>query len=346
MRTLVRNLLMMAAVLSVSVSVYAYDFEVDGIYYNIIDMENLTCGVVYGDVEYTGEIEIPTTVTYEDNLFDVVEIQQSAFKSDRLISIMIPNSIISIGDFAFEDCLELKSVTIADGVRVIGEEAFDNCGITTMVIPNSVETIGDAAFRYCRDMKSVTISNNVKTLGNSVFYECSGLTEVIIPNSVETIDTDAFAYCFNLESITLGENVEILGEEVFQKCSNLAIVYCKTMTPPGATSTTFENDAYSKIRLFVPKGTLDDYQTSVPWLFFWIIKERDFGGVDSIVGDTVSVVSADGKILIDCVGKTAIEVFNTNGQLIYSGMEKEIDVPAKGIYIVRLGGQTFKTVVL
>ena len=93
---------------------------------------------------------------------------------------IIPNSVTTIGDFAFYKCSGLISVNIPNSVTSIGNYAFDDCtGLTSVTIPNSVTSIGRSAFQYCTGLTSVTIPNSVTSIGRSVFYWCTGLTEVI-----------------------------------------------------------------------------------------------------------------------------------------------------------------------
>ena len=101
MKTTFRKMLILIALLSVSVSVYAYDFEVDGIYYSIKSLDDLTCGVTSGDNEYSGNIVIPSTVKYSNMDFAVTRIEYQAFKNSDVISVEIPNSISYIGNEAF-----------------------------------------------------------------------------------------------------------------------------------------------------------------------------------------------------------------------------------------------------
>ncbi len=117
---------------------------------------------------------------------------------------VIPNSVTSIGDWAFGYCSGLTSVTIPNSVTSIGNSAFSGCsGLTSVTIPNSVTSIGDYAFYDCSGLTSVTIPNSVTSIGNSAFYYCSGLTSVTIPNSVTSIGDWAFYSCWNLTSVTV-----------------------------------------------------------------------------------------------------------------------------------------------
>ena len=134
----------------------AHDFEVGGIYYNITDDTNKTIEVTYGGEysdEYTGNVVIPESVTYNGTTY----------------------SVTSIGDDAFEDCTGLTSVTIPNSVTSIGGAAFESCtGLTSITIPNSVTSIGRYAFRDCTGLTSITSlipAESLFAINPNVFYE-------------------------------------------------------------------------------------------------------------------------------------------------------------------------------
>ena len=144
----------------------------------------------------------------------------------NLTSVTIPNSVTTIGKYAFSDCSGLTSVTIGNSVTTIGGHAFSGCsGLTSVTIPNSVTTIGEYAFEFCSGLTSVTIPNSVTTIGESAFSGCSSLTSVTIPNSVTTIGKYAFIYCRSLTSVTIPNSVTTIGDYAFYSCSSLKDVY-------------------------------------------------------------------------------------------------------------------------
>lgn len=110
-------------------------------------------------------------------------------------SIIVPNSVTSIGDYAFYNCKKLTSITIPNSVTLIGDYTFGNTGLKSIIIPNSVTSIGDFAFRNCTKLTSVTISNSVTTIRRGTFRYCYELISVEIPNSVTSIKEDTFGYC-------------------------------------------------------------------------------------------------------------------------------------------------------
>ena len=134
----------------------AHDFEVGGIYYNILSQEDKTVAVTYRGTsysqysnEYTGSVVIPETVTYNGNTYSVASIGDNTFSNcSGLTSIDIPNSVTSIGDSVFSGCSSLASIKIPNSVTSIGSSAFQSCSaLISVTIPNSVKSIGNYAFR-------------------------------------------------------------------------------------------------------------------------------------------------------------------------------------------------------
>ena len=139
--------------------------------------------------------------------------------------VIIPNSVTTIGDYAFSSCTGLTSVTIGNGVMTIGQSAFQFCrGLTNITIGNSVTTIGRSVFQGCTGLTSVTIPNSVTTIGTNAFDSCTGLTSITIPNSVTTIGEEAFQYCSGLTSAIIGNGVTTISNSSFYQCTGLTNV--------------------------------------------------------------------------------------------------------------------------
>jgi hypothetical protein len=157
-------------------------------------------------------------------------------------SYVIPNSVTTIGYYAFSDCADLSSVTIPGSVTTIGNYAFEYCSLTTVTIPNSVTTIGSDAF-----------------------YNCDYLTTVIIGNSV--IGSYAFYYCNHLTTVTIGNSVAIIGGMAFGDC-NLATVINHNPVPQNIYSSVFYNADLNACTLKVPASAVDDYKAALVWSEF------------------------------------------------------------------------------
>lgn len=155
----------------------------------------------------------------------VQQIADNAFSSASITSVVIPNTVTSIGKLAFVSCRGLSSITIPDSVTNIGNNAFDHCsGLTSVTIGNGVERIGDSAFDYCSGLTSITIPDSVTTIGEYAFYSCSKLENLIIGSSVKKIGNFAFQYCSELTNVTIPNNVKTIGDSSFRYCTNLTNV--------------------------------------------------------------------------------------------------------------------------
>ena len=152
-----------------------------------------------------------------------------------LTAITIPNSVTNIEYTAFQGCSNLSSVIIGEYVESIGKSAFEYCSsLTSVIIPNNVKTMGEYAFRECSSLSSVIIGDGVKNIERLTFLYCTKLSAVTIGNSVENIKEAAFDHCSNLTSINIPDNVTTIGRDVFQECSNLsAVVIGKSVTSIG-----------------------------------------------------------------------------------------------------------------
>lgn len=235
------------------------------IYYN--QLSSSECEVIFSP-KYSGDINIPATVTNDDVTLSVTSIGNGAFEYRlALTSITIPSSVTSIGRGAFERCPSLSSITIdpanpnfssLDGVlfnkdqttivccpggkqgeyvlpysvTAIGDEAFCYCeSLTTVNIHSNVTSIGCDAFE-CSSITSITIPNSVTSFGTGVFSGCSSLTSVILPNSLTSIGAKTFYSCYSLTSINIPSSVTSIGISAFQRCESLTSI----TIPDGVTS--------------------------------------------------------------------------------------------------------------
>lgn len=115
-------------------------------------------------------------------------INQRALYNKSFTSIIIPDCVISIGDYAFSECGVLTSVIIGNGVTSIGDNAFASCySLTTVIIGNNVTILGNYVFSDCNSLTSITIPEGVTVIGDYAFAQCSSLTKIIIPNGVMSV---------------------------------------------------------------------------------------------------------------------------------------------------------------
>ena len=222
---------------------FAHDFEVDGIYYNITSETDKTVAVTYqGNSyfenigEYSGSVTIPESVTYSGSTYSVTSIEDWTFSyCSSLTSVEIPNSVTSIGEAAFRYCSSLTSVEIPNSVTSIGDYAFEHCSsLTSVEIPNSVTSIGDDAFSWCSSLTSVVIGNSVTSIGYCAFEHCDGLTSIAVAENNQTydsrnncnaiIETQTNTLIAGCSKTTIPNSVTSIGYRAFFGCSSLTSV--------------------------------------------------------------------------------------------------------------------------
>ena len=162
---------------------------------------------------------------YEDNvLFNKNKTTLIAYRAKET-NYTIPNSVTTIGIWAFGGCESLTSINIPNSVTTIENDAFCWCkSLTSINIPNSVTTIGDSAFGGCESLTSINIPNSVTTIGDCAFGGCESLTSINIPYSVTTIGKWAFGGCESLTNINIPNSVTTIGDLAFDGCESLTSI--------------------------------------------------------------------------------------------------------------------------
>lgn len=246
---------------------------------------------------------------------------------------VIPNSVTSIGSFAFEYCNDLTNIIIPNSVTSIESVAFFSCsGLTSVTIGNCVTSIGESAFSYCSGLASIVVEegnskydsgdncnaiidtesnmliigckntiipNSVTSIGGSAFYGCTTLTNIKIPNSVTNIGNDAFYDCTDLTTITIPNSVKSIGNRAFAGCQRLANI----KIPNSITS--IGQKAFNGTKWYdnQPDGVV--YAGKVLYQYKSIMPENT-----SIVIKDGTIGVADGAFEF-CTGLTSIEIPNS-----------------------------------
>ena len=175
------------------------------------------------------------------------------------MSLPLPSSLTTIGDYTFSRCSGLKNLTL----------------------PASITTIGNNAFCGCSGLTSLTLPLNVTKIGIYAFAGCSGLTSFTLPAGVTEIGDYAFSDCSRLTSLTIPSSVKSLGDYAFENCSSLQSVYVSWPTPISAGSA-FSDVGINKCTLYVPQGTETDYFLADVWGYFGNIVEYNPTGIDNV----------------------------------------------------------------
>ena len=242
-----------------------YQFNTTGnhiVKYTLLDPTTLGDDGTFSECGNITSVIIPNTVT---------TIGSAAFYGcTGLTSVTIPNGITSIASSAFADCTSLTSITIPNTVTTIGYAAFYGCtSLTSITIPNTVTTIGSAAFWKCTSLTSVTIPDSVTSIGNAAFYGCTSLTSVTIGNGVTIIDITAFSRCTSLTSVAIPNSVTSIGNAAFQHCSGLTSV---TIGNSVTTIGTYAFDSCSGLT------NITSLATTAPTIIFSTFQNIKTGG--------------------------------------------------------------------
>ena len=246
------------------------------------------------------------------------------------------NAIIETADNTL--IVGCKNTTIPNSVTTIGNFAFCYCwGLTSIIIPNSVTVIGKCAFEGCIGLTSVEIGNSVTSIGRYAFYNCQGLTSINIPNSVTEIGNNAFYCCDRLTSIVIPNSVTSIGNEAFMNCWMLADVYCYIADLSGVScgNELFYkeyNGDYSGRWLHVLQGTADAYRADKNWYPYFgkivddLILETPTGDVNGDREVNIADVNAGIDIILGGNSSTTAADVNGDGEINIADVNAVIDI--------------------
>lgn len=348
-------------------------FTIGNLYYQInADGASVTLVGPVDIAEVSGELIIPTTVSYNGSDYPVTRIGKNAFITSGGLtgSLTIPNTVTSIGENAFLACSGLTELHLGSSLDTIGPAAFYGCkGFTgSLTIPNSVRVIETAAFYGCKGFTgSLTIGNGLKRIENAAFYKCNGFSSLDLGNAVTSIGTSAFWGCFGFtgsltipnsvisiepnafnncsgftETLTLGSKLESIGGAAFINCSGFSEVISLATEPPVFT---FEEvfAGFSCTKLTVPCGCISAYENS-EWHDYFTTIIDDCNSVLELDEQMATVYPnpTSGIITIEAEDIEAISIYNMLGEMLFetssNGNHFEYDFSSQevGVYLVKI----------
>ena len=285
---------------------------VDGIKYSL-DANQKTAKVIANNHSYSGDIDIPANITYDNVVYKINALGFGCFADcEGLKSIKLPDGITSIGGRCFVYCENLQSVKLPSGITSLGTECFYNCSsLTSISLPSGITSLGDDCFNGCSSLKSISLPDGITSLGDDCFSSCSSLTNISLPSGITSLGWYCFSGCSSLTSVSLPSGINSLGYSCFSGCKGLASVYVYAEQLPTMGYTVFENCDADNCILYVPKGTIDMYRQS-DFGYFKNIVELDATGINN------PAVSTNLK---------EVYRYTTNGRRILT--------PTKGINVVK-----------
>lgn len=184
----------------------------------------------------------------------------------------------------------------------LGDYVFNGCsGLTSLTLPSSVTKIGCYALLNCIGLTSLTLPSSVTEIGEGAFLNCRGLTNFTIPSGVTSIGHGAFFCCYGLISLTIPSSVTAIGSQAFNDCSGLISIYVYMEKLPETGSNLFLGCDAKNCTVYVPKGTGNAYFRSAEFGYFYNIVEFDATGIDKVATSAdvkeVSRYSANGQRL-------------------------------------------------
>ena len=219
-----------------------FDSKYGGTFNNCTSLKNVIFSSGIPDYLFykSSNLNSLTSITIPDS---VTSVGMYAFNGcTNLETITIPkNAQFSSNGYTFDDCTSLKNVIFSSGIEKIPDYLFYKSSnlnsLPSNVIPNSVTTIGNSAFGYCTSLTSITIPDSVTSIGSGAFSGCTGLTSITIPDSVTSIGSSAFSSCTGLTSVTIPDSVTSIGYSTFSGCTGLtSIIIPDSVTSIGGSA--------------------------------------------------------------------------------------------------------------
>lgn len=251
----------------------------------------------------SGDVFIPAKV----DGYAVVGIVDAFSGDSTLTSIAMPNTITTIGPYAFCNCRNLTNINISASVTSIGSDAFLGCtNLTSVLIPACVTNIGYSAFEDCSSLSGLVIPDGIADIGDRVFLRCRNLTAVDIPNSVTNIGSYAFCACDRLMSVTMPNGLMCIGDRAFCSCGELT----GALAVPDSVTSIGELAFYGCTNL--DSVTIGNGVTN--------IGHNAFGGCSGLTSVTISncVANIGQYAFAGCSGLTSVMISNCVANIGYS----------------------------
>lgn len=339
---------------------------------------NIIKGYAFYNCSNLASVDIPTSVAdFGNYVFTGTALPNPIYKDSVFVYMpasatgvyTIPNQITKISGGAFYQCASLTHVVLPNSVTWIGPGAFLECNSLTQpiynntlfarlpvtysgsyTIPDGITTVCASSFTYTSGLTELIMPNSVTSMENGALGYCTNLTSVTLSNALTEIPGFTFMGCTALPTITLPASINNIGSAAFFNCTAMDSVVVKATTPPSVKTNTFRNVPDSCL-LVVPCDRLEVYTEAWGNYFARMIEDCGSGdGIENLESTPVHVYVTDGSVVIaseDGSAEISANVYDMSGRLVVS-LQTAGKTPAlpNGIYLVRIGNQTARKVVV
>ncbi len=266
----------------------------------------------------------------------VKQIKDNAFQDcSSLLQIDIPASVTTINNYVFYGCNNLATVLIANRESELklgsngSNPLFSSCPLDSVYIGgnityNTSKNAGYSPFYRNTSLRTIHITDKETEISENEFYGCTNLKNVRIGDGVTTIGNWAFSGCSSIDYFSFGSKVEKIGQEAFSDCTAMTQLYSSAKTPPVCGSQALDDINKWNCTLYVPSGSVADYQAASQWKEFFFINE-----------------------IITKINDTTTDSFDTKDiREIYDLQGKKRDTLQPGLNIIRMNDGTTKKIMV
>ena len=289
-----------------------------------------------------GRLVIPSTVENEGVTYSVTAIDRMAFTGcNALEGVVVPGSVVTIGQRAFAEDTLLTSVVIEEGVRRIDMMAFNACtALDTIVLPTTLVRVAHAVFEntaYYNNQENWS-QGMALMLGQWLIKEGNQVTgNVVVEEGIVGIANNAFLYCRDMDKVTLPTTLRYVGDGAFKDCYGLDTVRMMCTVPPSVSDDSFDGVEPLPV-VAVPCSTATAYNATY-WNHFTIVEDPCPVAIDEVEeSDPVTVIVRQGGVFVRGVEGMMLTVFDMTGRkvcdVVHAEKEQHLPLPMAGIYVL------------
>jgi len=274
-----------------------------------------------------------------DTCFSVLKASNRTLKTIDLSKA----SNTTLDDEALLNFYKLESITLPTSLVTIGYKALAECAaLKSLSFPQTVERLDDRAFENCYNLTTIDWGENgaLKSIGARSFFNCQSLQMLDIPEGVTDIGLAAFQGCGYVETITLPATLCMISDRCFAGNSRVKQLTVRANVPPSISTYTFD-EVDRSIPVYIPFDALGAYQADALWSTFQLIPTS----LEQVEEATYELTVDGRTLIVNGIERPHISVYDINGRLVGDASKNKLDVPASGLYLVRINNSTQKVLV-